>query len=85
MRNAKRETRNALKRERLNEGNAVISNCKGGIQIVESGLKVAVIMPLTFSEKTQMNSFGRKAAAPRQLCPFRRTGNHQQPSSTGTL
>jgi len=32
--------RNALKMERLNEGNAVISNCKGGIQIVESGLKV---------------------------------------------
>jgi len=78
--------RNALKMERLNEGNAVISNCKGGIQIVESGLKVAsVIMPLTISEKTQVNSFGRKAAAPRQLWPFRRTGNHQQPSSTGTL
>src|SRR5258708_3522555 len=28
---------------------------------------------------------GTKAAAPRQLWPFRRTGNHQQPSSTGTL
>jgi|SRR5580692_5268787 hypothetical protein len=54
---------------------------------VAAGLLAAAsaVISFTISARTQVNSFERNAAAPRQLSPFLRTGSHQQPSSTGNL